>query len=175
MNQARCSLSFPAKPNLRLSRIAVVRQNSFQGYDAAPVACPVNDANAATPDFLKNLIIAYPPLRIPYIEFAKRVSKRLFSMMGRNSGAEALSQKTAQTKTAPNTRHRSALRTNGGFLLQTNRNRNAAHRILETKKDRKWRVSGSAESLSMGADAFLYAYSGIGEAEFPKKTRPVSQ
>ena len=60
----------------------------------------INDAYAAAPDFFKDLIIAYSPLGVPYIEFAKHVLKRFLRLRRRNSSAETLSKQTVQTKTA---------------------------------------------------------------------------
>ncbi|KAF5407148.1 MAG: hypothetical protein Udaeo2_27760 [Candidatus Udaeobacter sp.] len=93
---------------------------------------PVNNAYAVAPDFFKDLIIAYSPLGIRHIKFAKHVLERFLRLMRRDPSAQTLSKQTTQTQTASNTRRRSALRADERFLLQTNRNRNAAHRILKT-------------------------------------------
>jgi hypothetical protein len=41
-----------------------------------PLSRPINDAHPATPDFFKDLIIAYPPIGVTYIKFAEQVIKR---------------------------------------------------------------------------------------------------
>jgi hypothetical protein len=78
------------------------------------------------------LIIAYSPLGIPHIKFAKHVLKRFLRLRRRDPSAQTLSKQTAETKTASDSRRRATLRTGERFLLQANRNRNAAHRILKS-------------------------------------------
>ena len=56
---------------------------------------PINNAYAAVPDFFKDLIIAYSPLAIPYIEFAKQVLKRLLRVTRRDRCAQTLGKQTA--------------------------------------------------------------------------------
>jgi hypothetical protein len=55
---------------------------------------PINDAYAAAPDFFKDLIIAYSPLGIPYIEFAKHVLKRLLRATRSDRSAQTLRKQT---------------------------------------------------------------------------------
>jgi len=56
---------------------------------------PINDAYAATSDFFKDLIVAYSPLGIPYIDFAKQVLKRLLRVTRRGWSAQTLGKQTA--------------------------------------------------------------------------------
>jgi hypothetical protein len=56
---------------------------------------PINNAYAPVPHFFKDLIIAYSPLGIPYIEFAKHVLKRLLRVSRRNPSAQTLNKQTA--------------------------------------------------------------------------------
>jgi hypothetical protein len=93
---------------------------------------PINDAYTAASDLFKDLIIADSPLGIPHIKFAKHVLKRFLCLRRRDPSAQTLSKQTAQTETASDTRRRSTLRADERFFLQTNRNRNATHRILKT-------------------------------------------
>ena len=93
---------------------------------------PINHADPTAPDFFQNLIIAYSPLGVLHVEFSEHILKRFFRRPQGNPAAQTLSKQTTQTETAPNTRCRSALRTGKRFLLQSNRNRNAAHRILKS-------------------------------------------
>ena len=98
----------------------MIRQNSFECHDATPMSRPINDAYAAAPDFFQNLIIAYSPIGVLHMEFAKHVLKRFLRIRRRDSRAQTLSKQTAQTKTASYTRSRSTMRTGERFLLQTN-------------------------------------------------------
>jgi hypothetical protein len=53
---------------------------------------PVNDAYAAAPDFVKDLIIADSPLGIPHIKLAKHVLKRFRCLRRRDPSAQTLSK-----------------------------------------------------------------------------------
>jgi hypothetical protein len=41
-----------------------------------PLPRPINDAHPATPDFFENLIIAYAPISVTYVEFPEHIIKR---------------------------------------------------------------------------------------------------
>jgi hypothetical protein len=63
--------------------------------------------------------IAYSPIGVLHMEFAKHVLERFLRTSQRGSRAQTLSKQTAQTKTASYTRSRSTVRTGERFLLQT--------------------------------------------------------
>src|SRR5262245_48081120 len=62
--KARYRHSFASEPADRVARISVNRQDAFQSDDALRVslARSINHAHSATPDFLKDLVIADAPL-----------------------------------------------------------------------------------------------------------------
>src|SRR6266545_4402638 len=95
---------------------------------------PINDAHSPATDFFKNLIIAYSPIGVAYVEFAEQVIKcfRLRRGFGgqvavMSIGAHACGEHTAQTKTASDTRCRSALRAGTRLLLEVHRVRTGGH------------------------------------------------
>src|SRR5204862_5494662 len=57
---------------------------------------------------LQNLIIAYSPIGVGHIDFAKHVLQRFIAV---RTGAHTLEKQTAQAKTATDARCRPALRT----------------------------------------------------------------
>src|SRR5262245_47740423 len=69
--KARYRHSFASEPADRVARISVNGQDAFQSDDALRVslARSINHAHSATPDFLKDLVIADAPTRAPNIYF----------------------------------------------------------------------------------------------------------
>jgi hypothetical protein len=74
-----------------------------------PLSRPINYAHPAAPDFFQNLIIAYAPFGIAYIEFPEHVIKRfrLRWTSGRRVTVlpirtDACGKKAAKTKTSAN-------------------------------------------------------------------------
>ena len=125
MIEARRSLGFTPETRQRLLRIGVIRQNSFQCHDAArmPLPRPINHAHPTAPDFFNDLIVAYAPIGVTYIEFSKQVIKRF--LFRRSFGgqiafmpidANACGEHAAKTKTSPNARCRSALWASKGLV-----------------------------------------------------------
>jgi hypothetical protein len=132
MIEARCSLRLTPETCQRFLRIGVIRQDSFQSDDAArmPLSRPINYPHPAAPDFFQNLIIAYAPFGIAYIEFSEHVIKRFrfrWIYGGRVTvlpiGVDSCGKKAAKTKTSSDPRCRSAFGASSRLLLEVHRDR----------------------------------------------------
>ena len=79
MIEARRSLSFPPESDQSVGTISVVNQQSFQRYDAArmALACAINHAHSATPDFLDDLVIANYPIGIAQVDSRQTCFERV--------------------------------------------------------------------------------------------------
>jgi hypothetical protein len=88
----------------------------------------INDAHSPAPDFFKNLIIAYTPIGVTYIECPEPIIKRFFlrcscggSVTGAPISADPRRKKAAQTKTASDARSRTALGAGTRLFLEVHR------------------------------------------------------
>src|SRR4029077_18126067 len=88
----------------------------------------INDAHSPAPDFFKNLIIAYTPIGVAYIEFPEQIIKRFLLRCScggyvtvASISADPCGKKAAQTKTASDARCRPALGAGTRLLLEVDR------------------------------------------------------
>ena len=89
-----------------------------------PLAGPINDAHPAAPDFFQNLIIAYAPIGVTHIQFAKHVIKRFVFL---TIGTHSLSEEATEAKTSADARRRSTLWTGCGLFLEIGGNARRVH------------------------------------------------
>ena len=70
---------FPPKSDQSVGTISVVDKQSFQRHDAArmALACPINHAHSATPDFLDDLVITNSPIGVAQIDSSQTCFERV--------------------------------------------------------------------------------------------------
>ena len=109
MIELRRRFRFASKPNERLVRAALVGKDALEGHNAAgvPLARTVNDTHAATPDFLQNLIVSEPPMRVGDFRFREDTLEGFSG--GLSIGFQSLTKKTICAETLANARGRAAL------------------------------------------------------------------
>src|SRR6266404_3122948 len=120
MIEARRGFRLAPETGKRLPRIRVKAQNALQRNDAErmSLACAINHAHAATPDFFQDLIITNPPIGVANIDF---IENRLQRLGGIRFAPETAAQQTSQTKPASHPRCRSTVLTCCDITLDSDR------------------------------------------------------
>ena len=101
--------SFTSKTFQRLARIGVIGHHSLERDDPArmPLTRAINHAHSAASDFLQNLVIANPPVRVPHFVFGEDRFERFAGCLAIT--LESLPQRAAQAKPIAQPRSRAAM------------------------------------------------------------------